>query len=162
MSEHTQEILVPGLGVVRSTRPLSADMIQRLRDDLSVAQNQKDFKLLVVDQGLEFIPAPGLVLTDEQRELMKRFHEEGLIWLVNTALLHPRGWALTIHLDNNGEPVGLSIQGDGLEPWAFAPGEQADILQRYEEAESRRERTITPLLPETKDSPEPFRTETLD
>jgi hypothetical protein len=85
-------------------------------------------------------------LGNDQKARLKQFHQDGLLWLVNTALLHPRGWALTIHLDASGEPTGLGVQGDGVEPWIFAPGENADVLQRYEQAEARREATVSSAL----------------
>jgi hypothetical protein len=44
--------------------------------------------------------------------------DTGLLWLINTAVLHPRGYALAIHLDQ-GEAIGWSILGDGAEPWQF-------------------------------------------
>lgn len=90
-----------------------------------------------------------LALGIEAREKLKRFHDDGLVWLVNTALLHPRGLALAIHYDDEDErpelPLGLSVVGSD-EPWCFKPGEQADILQRYEWAEAEREARWTPKL----------------
>jgi hypothetical protein len=44
----------------------------------------------------------------------------GLLWLINTSILHPRGYALAIHTDNDGNATGWSILGDGTERWAFA------------------------------------------
>lgn len=75
---------------------------------------------------------------------LARFHEEGLVWLVNAAVLHPRGWALTIHISEEGEPTHLSIQGDGRERWCFVPGENAAVLERFERAEEQREARTGP------------------
>lgn len=50
------------------------------------------------------------------------FHElrdEGLLWLVNRVVFHPRGYALALHLDDNGAATGWSILGDGTEPWTM-------------------------------------------
>lgn len=53
--------------------------------------------------------------------------DTGLLWLINTTVFHPRGYALSVHYDNGvgAEPTGWSIMGDGTEPWAFS--EEADI-----------------------------------
>lgn len=70
---------------------------------------------------------------------LKRFVDDGLLWLVNTTILHPRGYALAVHRDaETKEPLGISLLGDGSEPWYFQPGEFDEIINRYEEAEKRR------------------------
>jgi len=95
----------------------------------------------------ETIVSSGLALDAEGRERLKQFHEDGLVWLINTALLHPRGYAIAIHLDDQGEYVGLSVVGDGSEPWVFGPNaaeartNTEDAIDRYLEAEGRREAT---------------------
>lgn len=48
----------------------------------------------------------------------------GLLWLINTALLHPRGYAMTLHYEAQGYCIGWSIQGDGGEPWKFGDDTQ--------------------------------------
>lgn len=51
----------------------------------------------------------------------------GLLWLINKAVFHPRGFALAIeYADGLDEPLGWSIQGDGSEPWRFADGNVED------------------------------------
>ncbi|MEZ5101194.1 MAG: hypothetical protein R3C15_15610 [Thermoleophilia bacterium] len=60
---------------------------------------------------------------------------------MNTALLHPRGLGLSVHLDDgdpDAPPIGLSVVARD-EPWIFEPGQQHDVLDRYESAEARRE-----------------------
>lgn len=42
----------------------------------------------------------------------------GLLWLLNVAVFHPRGFAFTLHA-KGGEVSGWSLQGDGSEPWYF-------------------------------------------
>lgn len=97
----------------------------------------------------------SLELDRDRRVLLKRFHDEGLVWLVNTAILHPRGYALAIHYDDDDTlPLGLSVLGDGKEPWIFAPGEQEDVLARYEAAEADRERAWSPENLFTPDDPD--------
>lgn len=43
----------------------------------------------------------------------------GLLWLINASVFHPRGFALTLHVDRAGAAAGWSLQGDGSEPWHF-------------------------------------------
>lgn len=54
--------------------------------------------------------------------------ETGLLWLINRQVLHPRGWALALHFDDDGNAVGWSLQGDGIEPWNFPDGTENDLL----------------------------------
>lgn len=43
----------------------------------------------------------------------------GLLWLINAALLHPRGFAMAIVLQDDGTASGWQLLGDGSEPWQF-------------------------------------------
>lgn len=90
----------------------------------------------------------SLDLTPEQRTTIKRFRDDGLLWLSNAAIFHPRGYALTVHLDENGEPIGLSVQGDGTELWCFGPdySEVQDSIAAFMAAEIRREEIIAIAL----------------
>jgi hypothetical protein len=68
-------------------------------------------------------------VTEEPRSF-KDFRDCGLLWLFNTSVLHPRGFALGFHWANDAdpeldEPIGWSIFGDGSEPWMFADGPAA-------------------------------------
>lgn len=61
---------------------------------------------------------------------VKQFNElrdTGLLWLINKALLHPRGYALALHYEvgedgtmNVDNCTGWSIMGDGTEPWHYS------------------------------------------
>lgn len=44
----------------------------------------------------------------------------GLLWLINTTVFHPRGYALALHFDVDGNCTGWSLMGDGAERWSFA------------------------------------------
>ena len=51
-------------------------------------------------------------------------HDDGLLWLINAAVFHPRGFALG---HRPGDPAGaLVLYGDGREPWRYAS--KADLL----------------------------------
>ena len=45
--------------------------------------------------------------------------DTGLLWLINTSVFHPRGYALAIHLDDAGVATGWSLMGDGTEAWTM-------------------------------------------
>ncbi len=55
--------------------------------------------------------------------------DSGVLWLVNASALHPRGIALALHTDDEGEVIGWSLQStpDGS-PFVFPDG--AQIVER--------------------------------
>lgn len=88
-----------------------------------------------------------LELTDAQRETLNQFRADGLLWMVNAAILHPRGYALTVHINDAGDPIGLSVQGDGVEPWCFESLDNVrDSVEAFMAGETRREAIITNAL----------------
>lgn len=46
-------------------------------------------------------------------------NDSGILWLINRVVFHPRGFALALHTNDEGEVVGWSMIGDGSEPYAF-------------------------------------------
>lgn len=50
----------------------------------------------------------------------------GLLWLINTSVLHPRGYALALHYDDDGNAVGWSLLGDGTEAYQFDDDKRVD------------------------------------
>lgn len=74
-----------------------------------------------------------------QKKIAKKFREEGLLWLVNTSILHPRGYALTFDIDKNGEVKSIFIQKTD-EYWCYMENEALDSFKRYEKAELDREK----------------------
>lgn len=44
---------------------------------------------------------------------MSELSESGLLWLINRAVFHPRGFALTLVGD------AWTVMGNGTEPWSF-------------------------------------------
>lgn len=60
--------------------------------------------------------------------------DEGLLWLINRACFHPRGYALAFHKDDDGNVTGWSMLGDGSEVWTFtneADDEEFAKARRY-------------------------------
>ena len=52
--------------------------------------------------------------------------DTGLLWLINTTVFHPRGYALALIYENRENPfvpggkvTGWRLYGDGTEPWQF-------------------------------------------
>jgi len=44
--------------------------------------------------------------------------DSGLLWLINRAVFHPRGYALGLAV-KDGEVVGWRLRGDGTQPWTM-------------------------------------------
>ena len=57
---------------------------------------------------------------------MHELRDTGLLWLINTTALHPRGFALALHLDDEGLATGWSLFGDGSEPWVMPDDDYLD------------------------------------
>ncbi len=55
--------------------------------------------------------------------------EDGILWMINRTIFHPRGFALAI----NEEVSQLTLTGDGVEVWTFAES-MADIEQELFDA----------------------------
>lgn len=52
--------------------------------------------------------------------------EDGLLWLINRVVFHPRGFALGVDVDDDGRPTGRFVLfGDGTEVWRFDLDEDA-------------------------------------
>ncbi len=58
---------------------------------------------------------------DYEREAIPFEHlkESGLVWLINRAVFHPRGFSFAVHMDREGKCMGWSVDGDGTEPWSY-------------------------------------------
>jgi len=53
----------------------------------------------------------------------EEFRDEELLWLINTSVFHPRGYALAFVYDDEDtefkNPTGWQLTGDGSEPWTY-------------------------------------------
>lgn len=45
--------------------------------------------------------------------------DKGILWMVNATIFHPRGFAMALSMDEDGQVTGWRLMGDGTEPWAF-------------------------------------------
>lgn len=61
--------------------------------------------------------------------------DNGLLWLINTTVFHPRGYALGLGKDQFGNVMGWELFGDGTEPWQFACDDttKAMLEERFEQ-----------------------------
>lgn len=59
--------------------------------------------------------------------------EFGILWLINKAVFHPRGFAFGIVMDEDGTISGWSMSGDGSEPWNFPEAVDDECFARVEE-----------------------------
>lgn len=57
---------------------------------------------------------------EEEPRPFNELRDTGLLWLINTTVFHPRGYALAFAMDDDGNAYGWSIVGDGSTPWQFA------------------------------------------
>jgi hypothetical protein len=63
------------------------------------------------------------------------FFDDGLLWAINAALMHPRGFALAV------SPTGdMFLLGDGSEPWAYDRSEDHVIDAKFAAFEALLER----------------------
>lgn len=76
-------------------------------------------------------PAWRIPGTDLGRPFADLMHS-GLLWLINTTALHPRGFALALVLRGD-EVTGWNLIGDGTEPWVFL---DADAKWRFGDVEA--------------------------
>ena len=60
------------------------------------------------------------------------WREDGLLWLINTTVFHPRGFALGMKADGSG-PV---LLGDGSEPYSFDPDDEPTPATKMAAAEA--------------------------
>jgi hypothetical protein len=67
----------------------------------------------------------------------RRFDElsaSGLLWLINRAVFHPRGFALGLVHGADGKVTGWTLLGDGKEPWHYEDSGSED--RRFAAAEA--------------------------
>lgn len=46
------------------------------------------------------------------------WHDDGVLWLINRVVFHPRGFALA-RIRTPNQPDQWALAGDGREPWTF-------------------------------------------
>lgn len=61
--------------------------------------------------------------------------ETGLLWLINTTVFHPRGYAMEL-VSVEGEWVGWKLVGNGTEPFMFTNEDPKAIDECFRRAEN--------------------------
>jgi YD repeat-containing protein len=56
----------------------------------------------------------------EDNRSFEEFRKAGFLWLINTAVFHPRGFAIAFSYNSEGNVSGWQLLGDGRERWAFS------------------------------------------
>lgn len=74
---------------------------------------------------------------------VSEFRQSGVLWALNRHVLHPRGFALALHIENLDTPeevvTGWSLLGNGTEVYAFSEADDDGGFDQFEAflAESR-------------------------
>lgn len=56
-----------------------------------------------------------------------------MLWLINRAVFHPRGYALALTYDSRGNCIGWQLMGDGSEVFAFPYEDDEAMFRRAEQ-----------------------------
>ena len=65
-------------------------------------------------------------MIDDMSRPFAELSDSGILWAINRALFHPRGFALALCRDGDGHVTGWRILGDGTEPWVYEPSVSED------------------------------------
>jgi hypothetical protein len=76
--------------------------------------------------------------TDGRREVDLR--EDGLLWLINRVVFHPRGYALAVGTEDDAGK--FFLLGDGSEPWSYVDTDEARATGKDEDSLFDRVRQI--------------------
>jgi hypothetical protein len=85
---------------------------------------------------------------EDAKAFAAEFHGAGLVWLVNAAVLHPRGYALAVETDDDGDYTGYFtiVKSPYGEPWYFESGTTAQTVANFEDAEALRSTEVFEAL----------------
>jgi len=50
---------------------------------------------------------------------ISELRRSGLLWLINTSVFHPRGYALALYFEEDGGVSGWTLMGDGTQAWTM-------------------------------------------
>lgn len=86
-------------------------------------------------------PREATIPEDSQKQEGRPFNElrdSGLLWLINRAVFHPRGYAIGLNyrIDPERDPIsaggdctGWTLLGDGSEPWSMGDATPDEIAR---------------------------------
>lgn len=67
------------------------------------------------------------LIEDDKVRPFDELTSSGLLWLINRVVFHPRGYALGVVFDEDGEAAGWVLRGDGQEVLRFPEDEQGNF-----------------------------------
>mgnify|MGYP006921322236 CR=1 FL=1 len=73
--------------------------------------------------------------TDADTDVLHDFEEMrplGILYLINKAVFHPRGFALSLSYSDDGELLGWQMLGDGTEAWRMSADQENDLFPAVE------------------------------
>lgn len=82
---------------------------------------------LAGEEGLEHVPAADMLLYETLS--FDDLRNTSMLWLINRAVFHPRGYAMALVYDRNNVCIGWQLMGDGSEIYAF-PYQDDEIMFR--------------------------------
>ncbi len=85
-------------------------------------------KDLTEGEGIRVMPTSLPATTDHPVPVDLR--ADGVLWLINATVFHPRGFALAVRSDDGA----LVLLGDGVEPWTFTDTPDVHEAMRAVEA----------------------------
>ena len=53
---------------------------------------------------------------------------DGVLWMINKSVFHPRGYALAVNTQDGGD---FTLMGDGTEPWTYEHSMEDDLFAAF-------------------------------
>lgn len=128
----------PLLGALHTGAVVSRDAMSQL---LNAVHELAAFRAVRHAPTNELVTAPTPAPDDESLlRPWSEFRTAGLLWLINTVVFHPRGYAIGIG-PNPGD--GWMLQGDGRERWSYDTADP-DFVAELDDAYLRAQATLAP------------------
>lgn len=107
---------------------------EELVENISCAEENLDNAAHVLEESIEVVKSTVEAIEDtSDARPFEDLRESGLLWLFNTTALHPRGYALALHFNEQGKCTGWSLVGDGRSPISFSEETARTGMDRVKE-----------------------------
>lgn len=70
---------------------------------------------------------------DPEVRAFSELSDTGMLWFINRSVFHPLGYALALHMDDEGETIGWLLLGDGTESWSFSEHADDECFRKVHE-----------------------------
>jgi hypothetical protein len=104
--------------VTEEGRFLTDDDIDRLANGTDRGYDITDIAMRLREPEPEPVAPPVTAPVGPPRSLVE-LATSGLLWLINASVFHPRGYALALVPDDDGNYTTWQLHGDGSRPWQF-------------------------------------------